>query len=137
LARCSRLVTCSAFPHYIRGLVELAQGRSEAALARFDREVHEGFRLQGRSLAQYALGRQKKSAAALRALIERYAHQGAVQIAELYAYRGEANLAFEWLERAYAQRDPGLIELKIDFLLRSLHADPRWELFLEKMKLAG
>jgi TolB-like protein/class 3 adenylate cyclase/tetratricopeptide (TPR) repeat protein len=125
------------FPHYILGLVELAQGRSEEALATFGREVHEGFRLHGLSLAQHALGRPKKSDAGLRAFIEKYAREGAVQIAETYAYRGEANLAFEWLERAYAQRDPGLSELRIDFLLRGLHADPRWQSFLEKMRFVG
>jgi hypothetical protein len=41
------------------------------------------------------------------------------------------------MERAYAQHDPGLISMKVDPLLRSLHADPRWQPFLEKMGLAG
>ena len=59
----------------------------------------------------------------------------AFQIAEIYAYQGETDKAFEWLERAYKQRDGGLSEMKGDPLLRHLQRDPRWLAFLTKMKL--
>ena len=39
---------------------------------------------------------------------------------------------FEWLERAYAQRDVGLAETKPSPPLRSLHGDPRWYAFLRR-----
>jgi hypothetical protein len=38
-------------------------------------------------------------------------------------------------ERAYKQRDGGLVLMKGDPLLRSLHSDTRWREFLQKMKL--
>jgi hypothetical protein len=57
------------------------------------------------------------------------------EIAEIYAFRGENDKAFEWLNRAYRQRDSGLVGLKVDPLLRSLHGDPRYRLLLEKMRL--
>ena len=60
----------------------------------------------------------------------------AYQAADVYAARVEADLAFEWLDRAYAQRDPGLTQMKTDPCLRSLHTDPRWDIFLRKMGLA-
>jgi hypothetical protein len=50
--------------------------------------------------------------------------------------RGEADVAFEWLERAHAQREPAISEMKTLPPLRSLHADPRWDVFLRKMGLA-
>jgi len=53
----------------------------------------------------------------------------------VYAFRGEADRAFEWLERAYAQRDSGLAEMKGDPLLKSLERDPRYAAFLKKMRL--
>jgi hypothetical protein len=53
------------------------------------------------------------------------------QIAEVYAYRGETDKAFEWLERAYAQRDPGLAGIKGDPLLKNLAADSRYTAFLK------
>ena len=54
----------------------------------------------------------------------------------MYGARGEVDLALEWLERAYAQRDAGLSEMKSQPLLRSLHSDLRWGAFLRKMGLA-
>ena len=53
----------------------------------------------------------------------------------MHAFRGEADLAFEWLERAYAQRDGGVTEIKGDRLMRGLVGDPRYKAFLKKMKL--
>ena len=96
----------------------------------------EYFCLQGLALVEYAQGRRAKSDAALRSLIDKYAHESAYQVAEVYAYRGKADAAFQWLERAYAQRDPGLSGIKSNALLRSLHGDPRWRPFLVKMGLA-
>ena len=96
----------------------------------------EYFRLQGQALAEHAQGRPEKSDAALRGLIDKYAQDSAYQVAEVYAYRGEADPGFEWLERAYAQRDPGLSGIKSNALLRSLHGDPRWQPFIEKMGLS-
>ncbi|MGE5716522.1 MAG: hypothetical protein ACM369_07730 [Acidobacteriota bacterium] len=57
------------------------------------------------------------------------------QIAEVSAYRGELDLAFQWLERARTLHDTGLLELKGDPLLRNLEQDPRYRAFLATMKL--
>jgi hypothetical protein len=35
-------------------------------------------------------------------------------------HRGQSNKAFEWLNRAYEQRDPGIPELKSGPLLKNL-----------------
>jgi serine/threonine-protein kinase len=59
----------------------------------------------------------------------------AYQIAEVHAFRGEADLTFEWLERAYAQRDGGMLDIKGDRFLRGLADDPRYKAFLRKLKL--
>ena len=59
----------------------------------------------------------------------------AFQIAQAYAYRDEKDKAFEWLERARRQRDPGLGDLIRDPLLENLHRDPRWNAFLRTMGL--
>ena len=46
-----------------------------------------------------------------------------------------ADHAFAWLDRAYAQRDPGLASLKGDPLLKNLEKDPRYAALLKKMRL--
>ena len=114
-------------------LTLLARGRGEEALAEVLQEPHEAFRLWALAIVHHALGQGAESDAALRELIEKYAEDGAYQVAEIHAARRAADAAFEWLERAYAQRDPGLAELKLSPHLRSLHGDPRWGAFLKKM----
>jgi serine/threonine-protein kinase len=72
---------------------------------------------------------------ALDELIAKDAQYAAYQIAEVFAWRGEKDQAFEWLERAYRQRDGGLSSIKGDPLLKSLRADPRFNALLRKLKL--
>ena len=87
------------------------------------------------SIAYYALGREKEADAALSELIAKYHAGAAYQIAVVYAFRNQSDEAFEWLDRAYAQRDDGLAETKVDPLLKSLHKDPRYAAFLKKIHL--
>ena len=116
-------------------LVLLALDRGEEALAEALREPEEVYRLWALAIVRHDLGRGAESDEALRELIEKYADGGAYQIAEVHAARGEADAAFEWLDRAYAQRDGGLAEMKPSPRLRSLHGDPRWDAFLRKVGL--
>ena len=73
--------------------------------------------------------------AGLRALREQHAQHAAYYVAQVYAGRGQVDTAFEWLERAYAQRDAGLLSLKRDYFFRPLHGDPRWAALLTKLRL--
>lgn len=62
----------------------------------------------------------------------------AAQIAYVHAYRGETNATFEWLERAYAQKDSGLPYIRTyGFLMQKVAADPRYSAFLRRMQLGG
>ena len=68
--------------------------------------------------------------------IDTYEGSAAFQVAQVYAFRGEIDPAFQWLERAYDERDPGLSYIKGDFfLLASLAGDPRYAAFLERLEL--
>ena len=123
------------FSHYGLGMVYLAQGHPQEALAEIEREPEPFYHLGGQALAYYDLGRKKEADAALAEYVAKYHTEGAFQIAELYAVRREADKAFEWLERAYAQRDSGLSQMKGDPLLKNLEHDPRYAAFLKKMRL--
>jgi hypothetical protein len=70
-------------------------------------------------------------------LIAKYHAGSAYQIVEIYAFRNQADEAFEWLDRAYAQRDSGLIGTKVDPLLKNLHGDLRYTAFLKNLDLAN
>ena len=66
----------------------------------------------------------------------KYEKQSAYEIALVHAFRGETSQAFEWLDRAYAERDSGLPNIKGNPLLRNLEQDPRYTALLKKMRLA-
>ena len=117
------------------GLVYLAQGRAQDALAEIEREQMGMWRLQGQAVAYYALGRKKESDTALSELIAKYQSQSAFLIAEVYSFRKEPDQAFEWLDRAYVQHDSGVPEAKSSTLLLNLHGDPRYIAFLKKIRL--
>jgi hypothetical protein len=119
--------------HAYLSLALVAQGRGDDALAEASREPHDWFRFWAQAIVHHVLGHAAESDQALRELIERCADGGAFQIAEAHGARGELDAPFEWLERAYAERDGGLAEMKLDPRLRSLHFDPRWGAFLKKM----
>ena len=114
-------------------LAVLAQGRAEEALAEAAKEPGGRWRLFAVAIIQHALGRRAQSDETLREFIEKHSEGGASQIAEVCAMRGEADAAFEWLDRAYAQRDGGLAESKASPRLRCLHGDARWSAFMKKM----
>ena len=68
--------------------------------------------------------------------IEKVRAYAAYQVAEVYAWRGEKDSAFQWLERARQQRDPGLASLRKDPLLVNIHNDSRWNPFLHSVGMA-
>jgi serine/threonine protein kinase/lipoprotein NlpI len=113
----------------------LALGRGEEALKEALREPDEALQLWALAIIYHSLGHPRESNVALEELIEKDSENSAFQIAEVYGARGEMDHAFEWLERAYEQRDGGLAEMKVSPRLRSLHGDPRWGAFLKKMGL--
>ena len=81
------------------------------------------------------MGQKEASDAALTEFIEKYAGVAAYQVAEVYAYRGEKEKAFDWLDRAYRQRDSGLTLLGSDPFLANIKDDPRYAAMLRKLKL--
>lgn len=115
--------------------VLLLLGNREEALATVVNETDELSRLTVSVTAYWALGRKTDSDNALHQLETRFADVGAFAIATAHAYRNETNATFEWLERAYRQRDPGMRGLKVEPLLRALHNDPRYKALLQKMHL--
>ena len=113
----------------------LAELHPEAALAEAEREKNPAMRLQGLALAYHALARNRESDHALTELIAKHETESAFQIAEVYAFRGDAENGMKWLERAYTLRDGGLSYMKGDPLLKNLERDPRYIAFLKKMRL--
>lgn len=67
----------------------------------------------------------------LEEVIDSYSEVAAYQIAIVYFHLDEIDLGFEWLWRAYRQRDAGLLWLKVDPCLDEYRSDPRFLSLLE------
>lgn len=117
------------------GVVQLLKGNPTEALTTFRKRSGSGFGLMGIAMAEHSLGHAKESQHALDEAIAKHGQDSAYGIAEVYAWRGEKDYAFAWLERAFQQRDGGLCDIKDDVLLTSLRGDDRFGAMLQKMNL--
>jgi len=120
--------------HMRLGQILLLQGQPQEALDTIANDSDSWWQDYAIPLALYSLGRQEEADQALADFMDKHS-DGPFQTAEIFAWRGEIDQAFEWLERAYIERDSGLHEMMKDPFFASLREDPRWQLFLEKMGL--
>ena len=123
-----------AFSWFNLGVTSLLEGNPKAALSEF-RKASKARREAGVAMAEHNLGQIANSRRTLDALIAGYALTNAYQVAEVYAWRGERDAAFAWLERAHAQHDGILVQIKFDPLLTKLRSDPRFAAMVKKMGL--
>lgn len=119
--------------HYAMGEALLRKGEREAALAEMKQEPSETWRLLGLAMAYHALGQKQKSDEALAEDIRKYERGSSWNIAYVLAYRGEADRAFEWLEKAILYHDSGLSDTAVQWQFESLYQDPRWLPFLRRI----
>ena len=119
--------------HLVLGEALLGKGDAAGALVEIEQETHEAFRMIGLPMAYHALGREADSDAALAALIEKWGKDAPYDVAYVHAFRGEADSAFEWLDKSAAAKDPSLVLLLVENLFDNIHSDPRWLPFLRKL----
>lgn len=117
------------------GSLQLDEGNATEALATFRQVTDEEIRLYGVARAEHTLGHAKESQQALDRFIANGGQAKTYYIAELYAWRGEKDKAFEWLDRAYQQRSSDLYGLRTDPAFASLRGDARFAAMLRKMNL--
>ena len=119
--------------HNIISASLLAKGDADGALAEAQAEPSEIWRSIGSALAYHALARKADADSALSALIAKEETEASYNIAYIYAYRGEADHAFEWLDKSVGYNDGGLSVIIYEPLFDNIRSDPRWPLFLRKV----
>jgi TolB-like protein/Flp pilus assembly protein TadD len=124
-----------SFPaaHYELGRILLAKGQVAAAVAEFEAEKSPGWREFGLPLGYHAQQRTSDANAALAVLLANSAGSE-FQVAETYAYFGNPDKAFYWLDRAI-DHDAGMQWLRGDPLFKGITADPRYAALLRKLNL--
>jgi len=117
-------------------LVEAKRGDGEAALKAAAQETDPDWRAYAMALAQQARGDKAAADAALNALIAGHSDDMSFQIATVYAFRGDADKTFEWLDQAYEKQDPGVMAIIDNPFTQDLRSDPRFAAFCKKVGLA-
>jgi tetratricopeptide (TPR) repeat protein len=115
------------------GVALLESGDPEAALIEVRKESSDGNRLVGLAIVHYALGNTQEADEALQTLIDDYADDWSMSIAQVLAVRGDTDAAFEWVDKAVEQGHPELAEIIVNNLYANLYDDPRWPKLLEKL----
>jgi adenylate cyclase len=111
------------------------QGRPEEARQHIEKDSDNFWQIMFASMVANDLGRHEEAEQALQRLITEHKDSMAFQAAEIYAWQGNKDKAYEWLEIAYEQRDGGFTQILMDPFLASLHDDPRWEQILDRVGL--
>jgi len=114
------------------GLALIIKGDYDAALTAINEETRDGFQSAGRAFVYHALGNSERAQTELDELIA-LGNVWTYEIAMVYAYRGNLDEAFAWLDRAIERRDSSLGTLVNDPFMANLHDDPRFELVVDRI----
>jgi len=131
----AELQPAGAGSHRWQVVAAVLRGDGETALREAQLEPNEGYHRFELALAYYARGDRAAADAALADMVANDRNLLAYQIAEVYAWRGETDKGFEWLQISYDNHDTGLLSLLIDPLMRGLRSDPRYKIMVEKVGL--
>jgi TolB-like protein/tetratricopeptide (TPR) repeat protein len=115
---------------------KLPEAIAEFRAARGQSELQVG--APGRLGYAYALAGQRGEARRLLSELKSRAERGeqtCTQMAFIHAGLGEADQAIECLREAYARREGEAVFLGVEPMLQSLHAEPRWRAFTQKLGL--
>jgi hypothetical protein len=114
-------------------IIQILRGKSGAAVEFARKETDPYRRTCALALAHFASGDRAEADAALKKLIDENGDQAASQIAQVYALRKGPDKMFEWLERGWTTKDPGVAELLSNPFLRAYKDDPRFIAFAQKV----
>jgi len=133
--KAAELQPSAAGNHRFQVFAAIQRGDGEAALREAQLEPNEGYRRFELALAHYTRGERHAADEALAELIAKDRNFLAYQVAQVYAWRGENDKAFEWLQVSLDTHDTGTVSLLIDPLLRGLQHDARYNSLLAKIGL--
>ncbi len=113
--------------------VEIRRGDAAAALHAAQQETEPLWRAIALAMALQISKDRPAADAALKTLIDKYSEVAPYQIAQVHALRGEPDATFDWLERAYRDRDSGMESILVDPFVMRYRRDPRLAAFCSKI----
>jgi thioredoxin-like negative regulator of GroEL len=121
--------------HFDLTRIEIQRGNAGAALEAAQQEP-AGLNQDAALALARQIGNDRSAAdAALQNEIARHATSDPYTVAQAYAIRNDADKTFEWLDRAWTYRDPGIRTLLVNPFLARYKDDPRCAAFCRKVGL--
>ncbi|MGH8190929.1 MAG: tetratricopeptide repeat protein [Rhodanobacteraceae bacterium] len=121
--------------HQTLAAIAIQRGDAAAALQAAEGGPPGSWRDIALAMSRQIGGDPMTADAALHDVIAKYGDGYAYQIAQIYALRKQPDPMFEWLERAWVNRDPGVSNLLYDPFLLAYRSDPRFTAFCRKVGL--
>ena len=121
--------------HTYLTMIDLLRGKTAAALEEAKLESPGFWSDFALALAAQGKGDHATGDAALKKFIDQDAVNGPFQIAVIYGLRNEPDPMFNWLDRAYTERDSGLTGLFITPFFFDYQPDPRFAALCQKLKV--
>jgi hypothetical protein len=121
--------------HSQLAMIQTLRGNEAAALAEARLETPGPWRNIALTMAMQIGADRATADEALQALIRDDAETSAYQIAQIHALRYDAEHTFEWLDRAWANRDSGIVYLLYDPFIMRYRDDARLAAFCAKVGL--
>jgi len=116
--------------YYRIGEALLRKGEAWEALVAFQQESDDEWRVKGTAMALHDLGRLEEYEEAFAELRERWGDRWPIEVAHVFAWIGDKDETFTWLEKELKVN--GLGGVSVDNFFENLHEDPRWQLLLDK-----
>jgi TolB-like protein/Flp pilus assembly protein TadD len=135
LRKAIELQPAAARLHAYLTTLDVIRGDAAAALQDAQLEPKGFWRDYALALALQIQNDRGAADAALQKLIDENAVSGPFQIATVYGLRKEPDKMFDWLERAYTERDPGLTQLLGTPFILNYRDDPRFAALCQKLKV--
>jgi hypothetical protein len=122
--------------HFQLSMIDLARGEVEAAMKEIQLEGAPDAKDAGLAKIYHALRRKVDSDAALSRLIREAGDTWPYSVATVYAYFGERDETFKWLEKGRASRDSDQLEgIRGDAAFALMREDARYRALLRNMNL--
>ena len=121
--------------HYMMSRIRLAQNDIEGARKEIEQETHDFFGIYGRNFIEYAAGNKEESDKLFGEFLNKFSSTDPSNVADLYAFRGNYEKAFDWLKIAIDEKDPVLIEALTYPSFKPMYKDPRWKKIIKSINL--
>ncbi len=115
--------------------IQINLGNPEKALLYNEKETDPFWNPYRKCMALYALGKTKEANELLTQFVAEYGEIAWPNIAHVYAFRGEKDEAFKWLDLALENKDSSLLDILNFPEMKNLWGDPRWNKLIDKLGL--